>query len=143
MHNQSKHRLISLLTPLLLLSVLGCGQKVECDRDFYVETTGFSMLKTAKLIECVDNAGNGTTGIFKVTDEELDILLDSKKFIPVRSSLEMVDMPLKWINMIFQEIDELSQYSFETEQKVNCNMFLKEDDRLLVVSINYPDNTGN
>lgn len=125
----------------LLLSLVssGCGNGGVCDRDFYVEVTGFEMLKTASLIDCFDNLEWYTVGVFEITENQLDELLDSKKFEPIRSSLNMVNTPIRRINKIFEEIDELSQYRPETTGKTSCTITLKEDERLLVVSISYPD----
>lgn len=130
---------IKLLLPIiLLLSIFSCGKSGECDRDFYVEMTGLSMLKEAEIINCEDGFDWFKIAAFQLDKSQVRELLYTGDFEPVRSSLDMVKFPLKWVNKIFEEIDELSQYR-KMDGETDCTITLKEDDQLLIVSIANPD----
>ena len=131
-----------ILSILLVLGISGCDQDGDCDRDFYVEMTGLDMLEEAEIVNCDDKFEWLKIAAFQLNDAQVRELLDSKNFEPVRSSLEMVNFPLKWVNKLFEEIDELSQYR-KTQGSTDCTMTLKEDDKLLIVSIADPDWSGN
>ncbi len=132
---------LALLLTLLLMTT-GCGSGT-CDQDYYVERSGLAMLKEAEMTECFDNMEWMTTAIFRLTEHQVDELLDSGDFEPVRASLNQVQTPIRRINKIFEEIDQLSQFRPETSGKTSCTLTLKEDTRQLVVSITYPDWAGD
>ena len=83
------------LTLILLLSLQSCKDGI-CDRDFYVEVTGLSMLEEAEIINCEDNLEWFTIAAFQLDESQVRELLDSGNFNPVRSSLDMINYPLEW-----------------------------------------------
>ena len=129
---------IVLLFLILTATILSC-ESADCDREYFEKISGLEMLKEAEMLQCENSPQRYHVATFQLNKKQVRELLDSGDFEPVRSSLEMVDFPLFWVNRIFAEIDELSSYSFDYDQETSCSLTLKEDDRLLLVFISYPN----
>jgi len=132
----------SVLLVVLAMTWVGCTSSI-CDRDFYVEVSELEMLKEAEMLQCEDKLDWYSVAVFQLTDAQVRELLDSGDFEPVRSSVEMVNYPIRWVNKIFENVDQLSTSSFEYSKKVSGQLALKEDVKLLAVFITYPDWSGD
>ena len=120
------------LFTVLALFMYGCGS-ADCDENYFIETTGIELLEEADFKDCYEQLDLMQQAVFKLNDKQVRAFLDGYAFQPVRSSLNQFRSPIRRLNKIVEEIDQLSTFEFKTRDDIRCVLLLKEDTNEIMV----------
>ena len=125
---------------LIALLITSCNTGT-CDKGVFTEQLDLEVLKEAELEECFEKGGS-KQGIFQLSKRQVRDMLDAYNFEPVRKSITQFRSPIRRLNRIVEEIDQLSTFEPKMEDGSRCILIIKENTAELIVILTDKDLLG-